>query len=410
MKTYLVGGAVRDRLLGIEVIERDWVVVGATGNDMLARGLRRVGRDFPVFLDPRSGDQYALARRERKSGHGYAGFEFEVDTGVSLEDDLGRRDLTINAIAEDLDGTLIDPYGGQADLERGVLRHVSDAFVEDPLRVLRVARFAARFATRGFTVAPETLALMGEITDSGELDHLVAERVWEETRRALGETRPDVYFATLRACGALATVFPEIERLFGVPQPPRHHPEIDTGIHILLCLQLAARLELAPIARFALLTHDLGKALTPPEQWPSHIGHEQLGAAAVRVLCARLRVPVKWRELALLVCLHHTRCHRALEMRASAIVSLLEDLDATRNSERFEQFLAACEADARGRTGLEDEPYPQAAHLRRACAAAATISSASALASGLSGPQVGAEMHRLRCVEVARVLQQAEPT
>ncbi|MBP8926927.1 MAG: multifunctional CCA addition/repair protein, partial [Pseudomonadales bacterium] len=315
MKTYLVGGAVRDRLLGIDVIERDWVVVGATGNDMLARGLRRVGRDFPVFLDPRSGDQYALARRERKSGHGYAGFEFEVDAGVSLEDDLGRRDLTINAIAEDLDGTLIDPYGGRADLERGVLRHVSDAFVEDPLRVLRVARFAARFAARGFIIAPETLALMREIAASGELDHLVAERVWEETRRALGETRPDVFFTTLRACGALATVFPEIERLFGVPQTPRHHPEIDTGIHILLCLQLAARLELAPIVRFALLTHDLGKALTPPEKWPSHIGHERLGAEAVRALCTRLRVPVKWRELALLVCLHHTRCHRALEMR-----------------------------------------------------------------------------------------------
>ncbi|MBK7731159.1 MAG: multifunctional CCA addition/repair protein [Gammaproteobacteria bacterium] len=411
MKTYLVGGAVRDRLLGIEPLERDWVVVGATESEMLARGFRRVGRDFPVFLDPRTGDQHALARRERKSGHGYAGFAFEVDGGVSLEDDLGRRDLTINAIAEDQDGTLIDPHGGQADLERGLLRHVSDAFVEDPLRVLRVARFAARFASRGFTVAPETLALMRAIAASGELDHLVAERVWEETRRALGEARPDVYFATLRACGALGTVFPEIERLFGVPQSPQHHPEIDTGIHVLLCLQLAARLELAPIARFALLTHDLGKALTPAAKWPSHIGHEALGADAVRALCARLRVPVKWRELALLACLHHTRCHRALEMRAPAIVSLLEDLDAMRNNERFEQFLGACEADARGRTGLEDEPYPQAARLRQACAAAVTVTSAAALAKGLSGPQVGAEMHRLRCVEVARMLQQqTEPT
>ncbi len=404
MHIYLVGGAVRDRMLDIPPSERDWVVVGASREQMLALGFRQVGRDFPVFLHPATGEEYALARRERKSGHGYAGFSCETGSQVSLEDDLARRDLSINAMAEDPEGRLIDPYGGAQDLRDRVLRHVSDAFVEDPLRVLRVARFMARFAARGFRVHPATMTLMRDMAASGELSHLVAERVWTETRRALGEPSPQEYFRTLRECGALGAIFPEIDALFGVPQPERHHPEIDTGEHILLCLRLAAELGLSEQARFAVLVHDLGKALTPREHWPSHVGHEKLGAVAVRALCERLRVPVRHRELALAVCLHHTRCHRALEMRAPAIVSLLEDVDALRNGERFEEFLAACEADARGRSGLEQRPYPQADMLRRARAAAATVTAAPALARGLRGPQIAAEMHRSRCVEVARIL------
>ena len=404
MQIYLVGGAVRDRMLDIPTGERDWVVVGASREQMLALGFRQVGRDFPVFLHPETGDEYALARRERKSGHGYAGFTCETGAQVSLEDDLARRDLSINAMAEDPEGRLIDPHGGAQDVRDRVLRHVSDAFVEDPLRVLRVARFMARFAARGFRVHPATMTLMRDMAASGELSHLVAERVWTETHRALGEASPEEYFRTLRQCGALGATFPEIEALFGVPQPERHHPEIDTGEHIMLCLRLAAELRLSERARFAVLVHDLGKALTPREHWPSHVGHERLGAVAVRALCERLRVPVRHRELALAVCLHHTRCHRALEMRAPAIVSLLEEVDALRNGERFEEFLAACEADARGRTGLEQRPYMQAETLRRARAAAATVTAAPALARGLRGPHIAAEMHRLRCVEVARIL------
>jgi len=404
VQIYLVGGAVRDRMLGLPRGERDWVVVGGSREQMLALGYRQVGRDFPVFLHPGTGEEYALARRERKSGHGYRGFSCETGAQVSLEDDLARRDLSINAMAEDAEGSLIDPYGGARDLEERVLRHVSAAFVEDPLRVLRVARFMARFATRGFRVHPDTMALMRDMAASGELSHLVAERVWTETRRALAEPSPQEYVRTLRECGALGAIFPEIDALFGVPQPPCHHPEIDTGEHLLLSLRLAAELGLSEPARFAVLVHDLGKALTPRERWPSHVGHEALGAAAVRALCERLRVPVKHRELALAVCMHHTRCHRALEMRAPALVSLLEDVDALRNGERFEEFLAACEADARGRGGLEQRPYAQAAVLRRARAAAATVTAAPALARGLRGPQIAAEMHRMRCVEVARIL------
>ena len=405
MHIYLVGGAVRDRMLGIPPSERDWVVVGASREQMLALGFRQVGRDFPVFLHPATGEEYALARRERKSGHGYAGFSCETGAQVSLEDDLARRDLSINAMAEDPEGRLIDPYGGAQDLRDRVLRHVSDAFVEDPLRVLRVARFMARFAARGFRVHPATMTLMRR---HGRERRTVA----PGARNGCGpkpagrwaKPSPQEYFRTLRECGALGAIFPEIDALFGVPQPERHHPEIDTGEHILLCLRLAAELGLSEQARFAVLVHDLGKALTPREHWPSHVGHEKLGAVAVRALCERLRVPVKHRELALAVCLHHTRCHRALEMRAPAIVSLLEDVDALRNGERFEEFLAACEADARGRSGLEQRPYAQADMLRRARAAAATVTAAPALARGLRGPQIAAEMHRSRCVEVARIL------
>jgi len=402
VKTYLVGGAVRDRLLGLEPSERDWVVVGATEQQMLDVGFRRVGHDFPVFLHPRTGEQYALARRERKSGHGHTGFS--IETGVSLEDDLQRRDLTINAIAEDEDGTLIDPSGGLEDLRHGLLRHVSAAFVEDPLRVLRVARFAARFAARGFRVAPETLSLMREISAGGELSLLAPERVFAELRLALETTHPEVFIEVLRGCGALGALLPEIERLFGVPQPARHHPEIDTGVHLLLSLRMAVELGLDASERFALLLHDLGKALTDPAKWPSHVGHEQLGCTAVRELCARLRAPARWRELALLVCEHHTRCHRALEMRPATLVRMLDDIDAWRQPERFAAFLRVCEADARGRAGLQQQAYAQAERLRTAHRVGTAVTAADALARGLQGAAIGAEMHRLRCVAVAAAL------
>ncbi|MCG3171637.1 MAG: Multifunctional CCA protein [Pseudomonadales bacterium] len=404
MRVYLVGGAVRDSLLGLPVGERDWVVVGATAEQMLARGYRRVGRDFPVFLHPQTAEEYALARRERKSGHGYRGFSVETDGSVSLEEDLARRDLSINAMAMDADGHLIDPWGGERDLRARVLRHVSAAFTEDPLRVLRVARFMARFAPLGFSVHPQTLALMREIVASGELGHLVAERVWAETRRALAEAAPQEFVRTLRACGALAAVLPEVDALFGVPQPAVHHPEIDTGEHVLLALRMAAQRALSTPARFAVLVHDLGKALTPRAGWPSHTGHEQLGAQAVRALCARLRVPSAWRELAVLVCLHHTRCHRAAEMRAATLLTLLEDLDALRQGERFEDFLAACDADARGRGGREDCAYPGPERLRRARAAALTIDAAASLARGLRGEQIARDLHERRCHAIAAAL------
>jgi tRNA nucleotidyltransferase (CCA-adding enzyme) len=409
VKSYLVGGAVRDRLLGLAPAERDWVVVGGTEAAMLAAGYRRVGHDFPVFLHPGTNEQYALARRERKQGHGHTGFVFDAGPEVSLEDDLLRRDLTINAMAEDASGALIDPHGGHADLCAGVLRHVSSAFVEDPLRVLRVARFAARFALRGFRVAPETLALMREITASGELAHLAAERVFAEIRLALDTARPEVFVRVLRECGALAALLPEVERLFGVPQPAKYHPEIDTGEHLLLALGMSARLGLPPEARFAVLLHDLGKGLTPPAQWPSHIGHDgKPGVEAIETVCARLKAPRRWRELALAVCRLHQRSHRAPEMRAPALLRLLEAADALRQPERFELILGSCEADARGRAGLQDQPYPQAALLRQVRAAAATVNPEEAMARGLTGERLGAELRRLRCRAVAAALAAAQ--
>lgn len=406
MRTYLVGGAVRDELLGLVPTERDWVVVGSSEALMLAAGFRRVGHDFPVFLHPGTAEQYALARRERKQGHGYGGFACETGEAVSLEDDLLRRDLTINAIARDADGTLIDPHGGLADLRAGLLRHVSPAFVEDPLRVLRVARFAARFAARGFRIAPETRALMQEISTSGELAWLPGERVFAELRLALGTANPEVFVSVLRECGALAALLPEIDALFGVPQPPQYHPEVDTGEHLLLALAMSARLALPEEARFALLLHDLGKALTPREAWPSHVGHEELGVAAVEAVCARLRAPLRWRELAVQVCRLHTRCHGALRLRAAALVRLLEAADAFRQPERFALFLQSCEADARGRAGLQEAGYPQAERLRHALAAASTVHAAESLARGLKGPAVGADIHQRRCRTVAAALRE----
>jgi len=375
MKTYLVGGAVRDALLGRPCTERDYVVVGAQPDDLLALGYRPVGKDFPVFLHPQSGDQYALARTERKTGVGYYGFATRFSPDVTLEQDLARRDLTINAMAQLAEGDeVVDPYGGRRDLAARVLRHVSPAFVEDPLRVLRVARFAARFAPLGFTIAAETMAMMSEIARSGELQALVAERVWVETERALGEARPTVYFEVLRECGALAALFPEIDRLFGVPQPERWHPEIDTGIHTLQVLDVARELSTETTVRFAALVHDLGKGVTPPEQWPSHVGHEQAGVRVVGQLCERLKVPTEHRELGQLAAREHQRIHRALELRDDTILEVLEASDAFRRPDRFDRLLLACEADARGRgPELRARPYVQA-ELMHNCqrAAAAT--------------------------------------
>ncbi|MCP5329570.1 MAG: multifunctional CCA addition/repair protein [Pseudomonadales bacterium] len=373
MQIYLVGGAVRDRLLGFDNADRDWVVVGATPQEMLDQGYTPVGRDFPVFLHPRTKEEYALARTERKTGPGYTGFAFNAAPGVSLEEDLLRRDLTLNAIAQDSNGRLIDPHGGVRDIEQRVLRHVSPAFTEDPLRVLRVARFAARFASLGFTVADETMALMRRLSASGELQHLVAERVWQETEKALCSPAPQVYFRTLRDCGALKVILPELDRLFGIPQPPQHHPEIDTGVHVLMCLEQAARMSEDPVVRFATLLHDLGKGVTPKEKWPHHYGHEILGLPLIRDVCERLRVPKRYAALARLVCEYHTHCHRAAELKPASLLRVLEALDAFRRPQQLAQFLPACEADSRGRTGFEERPYPQADILRQAAAAARAV-------------------------------------
>lgn len=396
MEVYLVGGAVRDRLLGRPVRERDWVVVGATPAEMLERGYRQVGKDFPVFLHPETGEEYALARSERKSGHGYHGFEFDTSPDVTLEEDLRRRDLTVNAMAEAPDGTIVDPYGGRQDLEERILRHVSPAFSEDPLRVLRAARFAARYTDLGFTVAGETLGLMAELAQSGELEHLTPERVWQETANALEGPRPAVYFHILYVCGALAVLFPELDALFGVPQPEEWHPEVDTGLHTLLVIEQAARLSPSLAVRFAALTHDLGKGETPESEWPRHRGHERRSVRLLGKLCERLPVPKACRDLALLVAEYHGLCHRAAELRPSTVMKLLEAADAFRRPERFEEFLLACEADARGRTGLEDRPYPQADRLRRALAVASAVSADDVAGEGLEGPAIGRAIREAR--------------
>lgn len=410
MKVYLVGGAVRDKLLGLPVQDRDWVVVGATPEQMVAQGYQPVGADFPVFLHPRTKEEYALARTERKQGHGYKGFTVYSAPDVTLADDLRRRDLTINAMAEDEQGSLVDPYGGAADLKAGVLRHVSDAFVEDPLRVLRVARFAARFSGRGFRVADETLALMRQMTQSGELNHLVPERVWQEVERALGEPAPAGFFAVLRECDALAVLFPELEALFGVPQPAEHHPEIDTGVHTLLVLEAAARLTPDARARFAALTHDLGKGVTPRDEWPKHHGHEDRGAELVRALCERLRAPNEFRDLALAVARHHGVMHRFDELRPGTVLELIESVDFLRRPERLEPFLAACEADYRGRPGFGERPYPQAGKLRAALAAVRAVESGKIAAeTGGRGEQIAERIRQARIHAIKAVLSAAEP-
>ncbi len=394
----------RDRLLGLPIKERDYVVVGAVPDDLMAEGFRPVGKDFPVFLHPQTGEQYALARTERKTGPGYYGFATRFSPDVTLEEDLLRRDLTINAMAERADGTVVDPYGGRRDLEARQLRHVSPAFVEDPLRVLRVARFAARYAPLGFRVAGETLELMSRIARSGELGALVPERVWVETERALGEDTPTVYFEVLRACGALAALFPEIDALFGVPQPPQWHPEVDTGVHTLQVLEVAAELSLDTTVRFAALVHDVGKGLTPRDQWPRHIGHEAAGARLIETLCERLKAPTEHRELAVLVARHHARVHRVAEQRPGTVLELLEMTDAFRRGERFQRFLLACEADARGRgPGLRRAPYPQSAQLRSALAAAAAVRLPPEVLARDKGPII-AERLRAARIEAIRAL------
>jgi tRNA nucleotidyltransferase (CCA-adding enzyme) len=407
MKTYLVGGAVRDALLGRPFTERDYVVVGAQPDDLLALGYSPVGKDFPVFLHPQTGDQYALARTERKTGTGYYGFATRFSPDVTLEEDLARRDLTINAMAQsiedsDVGSDVVDPYGGRRDLEARILRHVSPAFVEDPLRVLRVARFAARFAPLGFTIAPETMQLMQDIVHSGEMQSLVAERVWVETERALGERTPTVYFEVLRQCGALAVLLPEIDCLFGVPQPAKWHPEIDTGIHTLQVLDVACELSSETTVRFAALVHDLGKGITPRDQWPSHVGHEQAGVRIVGQLCERLKVPTGHRELGQLVSREHQRIHRAAELRDTTVLEVLEAADAFRRPERFDKLLLACEADARGRgPDLRARTYPQAQTFRECLRAAAAVKLDAAVMQQLAGPAIAQALRAAR-VEAIR--------
>jgi tRNA nucleotidyltransferase (CCA-adding enzyme) len=396
MKVYLVGGAVRDELLGRKAAERDWVVVGATPQQMLDLGYRQVGRDFPVFLHPETGEEHALARTERKTGPGYRGFELSFSPDVTLEDDLKRRDLTINAMARDGDGALIDPHGGRADLEARKLRHVSDAFEEDPVRILRVARFLARYEPLGFTVAPETAARMRAMVAAGEADALVPERAWQETARALAEPAPVAWLRALRDCGALARIFPELDALYGVPQPEKWHPEIDTGLHVELVLQAAAALTREPRVRFAALMHDLGKGRTPRSQWPRHIGHEASGARLVAGVAARLRVPADYRDLAVLAARWHVLAHRALELRPRTILELLESCDAFRRPERFGELLVAFEADHRGRGGFRDRPYPQGERLRLAREKAASVTLSDADRAGRSGEAIGQELKRRR--------------
>jgi len=407
MRTYLVGGAVRDRLLGRPVGDRDWVVVGATPQDMLNAGFRPVGKDFPVFLHPGTGEEHALARTERKSGHGYHGFTFHTSPDVTLEDDLVRRDLTVNAMAEDADGTLIDPWGGQRDLAARVLRHVSPAFAEDPVRILRLARFAARF--HDFSVAPETAQLMRDMVDAGEVDHLVAERVWQELARGLMEDRPSRMFEVLRDCGALARLLPEVDRLWGVPQRAEYHPEVDTGVHLMMVLDMSARLQASLPVRYACLGHDLGKGTTPPDVLPRHIGHEGRSAQLLRKVNERLRVPSECRELADVVAREHGNIHRSGEFGPEAVFRLLERCDAIRKPQRFHDALLACECDARGRLGFADTVYAPGPRLREAldCVMAVdtAATSAAALAQGLTGPAIGQRIAQARLQALSLRLQ-----
>ncbi len=396
MEIYLVGGHVRDQLLDIETKDSDWVVVGATPEEMLEQNYRQVGKDFPVFLHPETNEEYALARKERKTAAGYTGFSFHASADVTLEQDLARRDLTINAIAQSADGKLIDPFNGQADIKAKVLRHVSPAFIEDPVRILRVARFAARFAELGFTVAEETQQLMTEMVNNGEVDALVAERVWQETMRALAEKTPAPYFEVLRECGALKKLFPEIDQLWGVPQPEKYHPEIDSGVHTMMVLTQAAKLSEDPRVRFAALVHDLGKGITPKSEWPKHICHESRGVALVEALCERYRIPNDYRELAVIVTKYHLHYHRAEELRDDTFLQTLEAVDAFRRPDRFELFLLACEADSRGRPGYEDQDFVQPGIYRKVFNAAKSIDAKALVAQGLKGKDIKDELSKLR--------------
>lgn len=409
METYLVGGAVRDKLLGLPVKEKDWVVIGETPESMIKEGFRPVGKDFPVFLHPKSRDEYALARTERKTAPGYKGFAIHASPEVPLEEDLKRRDLTINAIAMTRNGQLIDPYGGQEDLKNRVFRHISPAFAEDPVRILRVARFAARYAHLGFTLHEGTRKLMQSMAAAGEVDYLVAERVWAELFKALNEQTPSAFFYTLKNCDALEIIFPEIYCLFGVPQPEKYHPEIDTGLHSMLSLKKATLLSTNPEVRFAALVHDLGKGVTPKENWPHHFGHEKLGLEILEKLCKRLRVPNSFRILAMQVMQYHTHCHKAFELRASTITDMLGLLDAFKTNTTLDKFLLACEADAKGRTGFEEAPYPQANMLQLAAKAAAAVNTSAILNSELKGKKIGEAIRQLRITAVAEVISTCKP-
>jgi tRNA nucleotidyltransferase (CCA-adding enzyme) len=411
MQTYIVGGAVRDGLLGIPVQDRDWVVVGATPEQMLAQGFRPVGKDFPVFLHPETQEEYALARTERKTAPGYRGFVFHTSPEVTLEDDLVRRDLTINAIARAEDGSLVDPFGGQNDLRARVFRHVSDAFLEDPVRILRVARFAARFPD--FTVAPETNALMRTMVEQGEVDALVPERVWQEVARGLMEKKPSRMLAVLRDCGALARIMPELNALWGVPQPPLHHPEIDTGAHMMLVLDYAAERGFELCVRFAALMHDLGKGATPPAAWPSHHGHEQLGLALIEAVCKRLKVPNDCRELAIMTAREHGNVSRAQQLRANTLVTLFERCDAFRKPQRFEQMLLAAECDFRGRGAGGDDfrtrPYLQGNYLLAALAAARAVNAGEVAQRCADNPaRIPAAVHGARVSAVKAALREGD--
>ncbi|GAA6135598.1 multifunctional CCA addition/repair protein [Oceaniserpentilla sp. 4NH20-0058] len=402
MNIYLVGGAVRDRILNITSKDNDWVVVGATPEELIDAGYKQVGADFPVFLHPKTQEEYALARTERKSGHGYQGFSVDFGKNVTLEEDLIRRDLTINAMAQDENGNIIDPFNGQQDIQNKILRHVSHAFCEDPLRVLRVARFAARFHHLGFRIADETISLMQHISASGELKHLTAERVWVETQRALHEKSPWVYFDTLKKCQGLKDTFTELDELFGIPQPEKHHPEIDTGLHSLLSLEQASLLSHEGDVRFAALMHDLGKGKTNPEKWPQHIAHETLGLKPIKAMCKRLRVPNAYKELTLKTCEYHTHIHRAFELKASTILKVLKQCDAIRKPERFAKLLLACEADAHGRTGLENTPYPQAPFMQRMLDACNQVNNQDIVATGVTGPELGQAIEQARLKAIAK--------
>jgi len=396
MKTYLVGGAVRDKLLGLPVKDHDWVVTGATPDDMLEKGFTPVGKDFPVFLHPKTHEEYALARTERKTAAGYHGFQFQADSNVTLEEDVQRRDLTINALAEDENGKVLDYVGGQADIEKRLLRHVSPAFTEDPVRILRIARFAARFTSLGFKVADDTLKLMSDMVKQGEVNALVPERVWQEMVRALGEPSPDVFIEVLRECGALKVLFPEIDRLFGVPQPEEHHPEIDTGIHTLLVLQQACLLSDDPVVRFAALTHDLGKGTTPKKILPHHYDHEERGFHLVTALCDRYKIPNQYRQLAEITARYHTHCHRAFEIKPKTLLKTLNATDAFRKPERFEQFLLACTADSHGRPGYEDYDYKQAPFFSLMRKKAAEVDVQEIIKDGFQGEKITEELYRRR--------------
>jgi tRNA nucleotidyltransferase (CCA-adding enzyme) len=410
MQMYLVGGCVRDELLGLPVHDRDWVVVGATPEKMLQQGFQQVGKDFPVFLHPKTKEEYALARTERKTGQGYYGFVCNADPSVTLEEDLARRDITINSIAKSEDGKLVDPYNGQIDLKNKILKHVSPAFSEDPVRILRVCRFAARFAALGFSIAAETMQLMAKMVQAGEVDALVPERVWQEMLKALSTQNPEVFFTSLRECGALARIFPALNNLWGVPQKKEYHPEVDTGIHVMMALQQVVKLTNKPEVRFAVLCHDLGKGLTPKAEWPSHKGHEERGIKPIQEWCAQYRVPVEFKELAVKVAKWHLHAHRAAELRPDTMLKLLKGLDAFRNPHFVDDYLIACQSDSTGRTGMQNNAYPAAAIIKQAFAAANSVDVQPLIQQGFAGEKLGLALTEARVSAIKESLDKLPPT